>query len=61
MSETPQLDGLADGYVPHPETAAKRYAEAGLFTGRALWQIVTDTATRQKKPFSLTGRDRRWH
>ena len=55
MSETPQLDGLADGYVPHPETAAKRYAEAGLFTGRALWQIVTDTATRLPDAPAVTG------
>lgn len=41
-----QAGGLADGFAPHPDAAARRYREAGLFDGRALWQIVSDAARR---------------
>lgn len=33
------------GFTPHPAAAAERYREAGLFDGRALWQLVDDGAT----------------
>ncbi|MFT4200458.1 (2,3-dihydroxybenzoyl)adenylate synthase [Gordonia sp. (in: high G+C Gram-positive bacteria)] len=42
--ETTDSAGLADGFVPHPIEADRRYREAGLFANRMLWRIVEQAA-----------------
>lgn len=46
MSRGAAFHGLGDGFAPHPAEAERRYRDAGLFSDRALWQLVTDTAER---------------
>ncbi len=48
------IDDLRIGFTPHPTAAAQKYRDAGLFRGRALWQILDEALAAAPDQLAIT-------